>query len=50
MLGIKEQKFIVTGKFADAVRKAAVESVVKRKDISSSKTSSQKTNFHFEWK
>lgn len=49
MLGIKEHRVIVSGKFADAVRKAAKESANTDLKPVSTKKSSEK-QFHFEWK
>lgn len=50
MLGIKEHKIIVTGKFAAAVRKAAKDSVIANsKQVSPIKDSGEK-KYHFDWK
>lgn len=51
MLGINEQKIIVKGEFAKAVRKAAKESVVhSNANKSTDKGSARNHHFIFEWK
>ena len=48
MLGIKEHKVIVTGKFAAAVRKAAKDSVIANSKPKSPKKDSEEKKCHFE--
>lgn len=50
MLGIKEHRVIVTGKFAAAVRKAAKDSVVANSKQVSPKKDSGEKKYHFDWK
>ncbi len=50
MLGISEHKVIVSGKFAEAVRKAAKDSANIDVRPVPSKKSSDKAKFRFEWK
>lgn len=50
MLGIKEHKVIVTGKFAAAVRKAAKDSVIANSKKVSPKKDSGEKKYHFDWK
>lgn len=51
MLGISEQKIIVKGEFAKAVRKAAKESVVNlATNKATNKDTVQNHHFIFEWK
>lgn len=49
MLGIDGHKVIVSGKFAEAVRKAAKESAMTAKQVSTKEISSEK-GFKFNWK
>ena len=50
MLGIKENRVIVTGTFAAAVRKAAKDSADATCKHTSPKGDSNKSKCHFEWK
>ena len=50
MLGIKENRVVVTGKFAAAVRKAAKDSVVANSKQVSQKKDSGEKKYHFDWK
>ena len=50
MLGIKEHKVIVTGKFAATVRQAAKDSFFANSKRVSPKKDSEKTKYHFDWK
>lgn len=50
MLGIKEHKVIVTGKFAAAVRKAAKDSVIAISKQVSPKKDLKEKKYHFDWK
>ena len=50
MLGIKEHKVIVTGKFAAAVRKAAKDSVIANSKQVSQKKDLGEKKYHFDWK
>ncbi|MDD6150591.1 MAG: hypothetical protein PUB47_08055 [Bacteroides sp.] len=50
MLGIKENRVVVTGKFAAAVRKAAKDSADATCKHTSPKGDSNKSKYHFEWK
>ena len=50
MLGIKEDRVIVTGTFAAAVRKAAKDSAEATCKHISPKGNSDKSKYNFEWK
>ena len=50
MLVIKEHKFIITGKFAAKVRKAAKDSVIVNSKRVSPKKDSEEIKYHFDWK
>ena len=50
MLGIKEHKVIITGKFAAKVRKAAKDSVIVNSKRVSPKKDSEEIKYHFDWK
>ena len=50
MLGIKENRVVIIGKFAAAVRKAAKDSAEATSKRTSSKGDANNSKYHFEWK